>query len=169
MLEDLIPMVGMTVEAFTPEDKVHGLNDVKTHHRIYDNGVENDLSITRNFKDLKSDGDFQKVHRHIRNKEYVSENTYKKLCEKSSKIMGISTEGLTRSQRITKELSDIANRNMAHGKRFDMNSHWSLSAESHKAYADYVAQERADRKYYYDEREAEKELRAEKKPTGLKK
>ena len=50
-----------------------------------------------------------------------------------------------------------------------MNSHWSLSAESHKAYADYVAQERADRKYYYDEREAEKELRAEKKPTGLKK
>ena len=71
MLEDLIPMVGMTVEAFTPEDKVHGLNDVKTHHRIYDNGVENDLSITRNFKDLKSDGDFQKVHRHIRNKEYV--------------------------------------------------------------------------------------------------
>lgn len=169
MLEDLIPMVGMTVEAFTPEDKVHGLNDVKTHHRIYDNGVENDLSITRNFKDLKSDGDFQKVHRHIRNKEYVSENTYKKLCEKSAKIMGISTEGLTRSQRITKELSDIANRNMAHGKRFDTNSHWSLSAESHKAYADYVAQERADRKYYYDEREAEKELRAEKKPTSLKK
>lgn len=121
MIDDLIPFVGFDVEKIEPEDKVNGLDNVKTNYRLLDAGLENELGIIKNFKELKTDNDFQTVRKFMKNKDYLSDKQYKQTCKKSAEMMRISTQELTRTQRLTQQLSNIVQNNKQ--GRFDRKSH----------------------------------------------